>query len=142
MIEVVNTSDWPFEKIAPYGEQITAALKRLVERYPYDMTLESIREELMSGQQALWLALDDGEFVACALTEVRDVPETGRKALLIMGMAGDRGMEMVPFIDRIERWARENGLHEIRPVGRLGWRKALAEEGYEPVAIYYRKELH
>src|SRR5690606_29955334 len=36
------TTDWPFEKIAGYGPQITAAFKKLVERFPTDITLKSL----------------------------------------------------------------------------------------------------
>lgn len=142
MREVVNTSDWSLEQVSRYGVDITAALRKLVDRFPHDLTMESVRDELFAGTHQLWLLLDDGRFEACALTEVKHNTATDRKSVLLTQLAGEFSADLVPLVEAIEDWARSIGANDVRPVGRLGWRKALAKCGYDPIACYYRKELY
>ena len=141
MKEVVLTNDWPLSRMEPYGPQITAAMKKLIARFPKDLTLESMREDLFKGSQQLWLMLDDGKFEAFALTEIKTVKATGHKSVILTALGGEGGTEMVPFITEIEEWARSIGANDLRPVGRLGWRKALKAQGYDVITAYYRKNL-
>lgn len=135
------TTDWPFERVARYGKEITTAMKKLVERYPNDLTLESMAEEVISGKLQLWLILDDEEFKAFVTSEIKVNEATGRKTVQLMELAGDGGVDLVPMIDDIEAWAREIGAHELMPLGRDGWRKPLAKAGYRPKLTLYSKDL-
>ena len=135
------TTDWPFERLARYGKEITAAMKRLVERFPNDLTLEGMAEEIIGGKQQLWLILDGEEFKAFVTSEIKVNEATGRKTVTLMELAGDGGVDLVPMIDDIEKWAIEIGAHELTPLGRDGWRKPLAKAGYKPKLTLYSKEL-
>lgn len=135
------TTEWPFEKVAAYGREITAAMKKLVERFPEDLTLESMAEEIISGKQQLWLILDGEEFKAFVTSEIKINEATGHKSVMLMELAGDGGVDLVPVIADIEKWAIEIGAHELTPLGRDGWRKPLATAGYRPKLTLYSKDL-
>jgi hypothetical protein len=135
------TTDWPFERVARYGKEITAAMRKLVERFPNDLTLESMAEEIIGGKQQLWLILDGEEFKAFVTSEIKINEATGRKSVILMELAGDGGIDLVPLISDIENWAVEIGAHELTPLGRDGWRKPLAKAGYKPKLTLYSKDL-
>jgi hypothetical protein len=135
------TTEWPFEKVAAYGREITAAMKKLVERFPADLTLESMAEEIISGKLQLWLILDGEEFKAFVTSEIKVNEATGRKTVQLMELAGDGGVDLVPMIADIEKWAVDIGAHELTPLGRDGWRKPLAKAGYRPKLTLYSKDL-
>lgn len=135
------TTDWPFERVAAYGREITAAMKKLVERFPQDLTLESMAEEIISGKLQLWLILDGEEFKAFVTSEIKVNEATGHKTVQLMELAGDGGVDLVPLIADIEKWAIEIGAHELTPLGRDGWRKPLAKAGYRPKLTLYSKDL-
>lgn len=135
------TENWPFERVARYGKEITAAIRKLVERYPNDLTLESVAEEIINGKQQLWLILDGEDFKAFVTSEIKVNEATGRKTVQLMELAGDGGVDLVPMIAEIEKWAIGIGAHELTPLGRDGWRKPLAKAGYRPKLTLYSKEL-
>jgi hypothetical protein len=135
------TENWPFERVARYGKEITAAIRKLVERYPNDLTLESVAEEIINGKQQLWLILEGEDFKAFVTSEIKVNEATGRKTVQLMELAGDGGVDLVPMIAEIEKWAIEIGAHELTPLGRDGWRKPLAKAGYRPKLTLYSKEL-
>lgn len=135
------TTDWPFERVAAYGREITTAMKKLVERFPADLTLESMAQEIIAGKQQLWLILEGEEFKAFVTSEIKVNETTGHKTVQLMELAGDGGVDLVPMIADIEKWAIEIGAHELTPLGRDGWRKPLARAGYRPKLTLYSKDL-
>lgn len=141
-LTIHNTTDWPFERIAKYGPDVTAAMKKLVERFPNEMTLKSLADDIFAGRNQLWLILDDEErFAAFVTSEIKINEATGHKSVMLSELAGEGGTDIVPLIQPIEEWAMSIGAKDITPVGRIGWRKALAKQGYEADIVLYRKEL-
>lgn len=135
---------WPFERVAKYGPEITAAMKRLEAEYPKDVAVAPLMGEVVSGARQLWLVLDedkDDAFVSFALTQIKTNDHTGHRMVWVTDLAGAGGIENCPLASDIEEFAREMGATEVVITGRLGWRKALAKEGYEANAMIYRKPL-
>lgn len=135
------TLDWPYERIAQYGREITCAMKKLADRFPRDLTVKSMAQDIVSGKNQLWLILEGEQFKAFVTSEIKVNSETGNKTVVLSELAGDGGIDLVALIHPIEEWARSVGATELTPVGRLGWRKALAKAGYEADIVLYRKEL-
>jgi hypothetical protein len=136
------TLDWPYEKIAKYGPEITAAMKKLADRYPDDLSVKTMAASIITGKNQLWLFLnEDDEFVAFVTSEIKVSETTGRKSVMLGELAGDGGIDLVPHISRIEDWARSIGAHELTPLGRDGWRKPLAKAGYKPKFVLFSKDL-
>ena len=55
--------------------------------------------------------------------------------------AGEGGAGVVEMIKPIEQWAMDQGITDIRPVGREGWKRALRKMGYRVDICLFRKEL-
>lgn len=140
-MNIHNTQDWPYERVAPYGRQITAAMNKLVARFPRDLTLESLAEGVIGGAYQLWLILEAEDFRSVVLTQIKPNEATGNKAVMVFGLAGEDGLQSVPLISEIEAWARSIGASETMTIGRFGWRKAIQKEGYSADTILYRKDL-
>lgn len=137
----VLTSDWPLEKLAPYGADITAAFHKLADRFPRDAKPEAMFRQCMAGELQLWLVLEGDEFRSVVLTKLQTNPDTGWKNVVVTSMAGEDGADAAGLISLIEDWARENGADEVTVTGRLGWKRLLAPHGYRLDFAYYRKEL-
>ena len=136
------TLDWPYERVARYGREITAAIHKLVERYPNDLSVKDIAGDMMNGTSQLWLILDEEEqFKAFVTSEIKVNTDTGRKTVLLGELAGDGGLDLVSMIGPIEDWARSIGAVELTPLGREGWRKPLAKAGYRPKFVLFSKDL-
>ena len=143
-MKVENTTDWPFEKIAAYGEAVTAAMAKLVARFPHQFTVESLYRDITEGRNQLWLITDDdGEFQAFVLTEIFTNTATGEKSVLLTEGAGEGGPEyLAESLPQFEEWAREQGADSILPMARRGWERAIAKYGYKPEFVRFRKELN
>lgn len=139
--ELVLTQGWSLDQLLPYGPQITACIRRLVDRFPEDATVQSMAADLFSGAVQLWIMLDDGNFKGAVFTTVKEVEATGYKSVIVSGLAGEDGVELAPHIAAIEAWARDAGAKSVTPVGRLGWKKPLAALGYGVDRVIYRKDL-
>lgn len=140
-MKIHNTSDWEPERILRYGAEITAAMQKLVARFPREVTLKSLAEDVITGKQTLWLILDGDEFRSFVLSEIKETRATGIKTSFVTSLAGEDGIDAVPLIAEIEAWGREQGASQQMIVGRWGWKRPLANEGYDMDAVIYRKEL-
>lgn len=140
-MRVELTSDWSPEKFAPYGPSITAAMHKLKDRFPREVEVPHLAQEIISGKRQLWLILDGDEFVSMVLTTIQTNDATGLKTLLIPSFAGEEGQETVPLISKLEEWGRENGCDECLIYGRRGWKRAVEREGYAEAMTIFRKPL-
>ncbi|WP_019224126.1 hypothetical protein [Bartonella rattaustraliani] len=140
MTEIVLTSSWDKEHMAPYLDEIVASFRRYVERFKHEVTLQELIEQICSGQKQLWLVLDEGHFLGAVTTKIQETV-LGKKRALICECVGKRGLELISHLRSIEDWARENGAFEIEILGRLGWKRALGKQGYGIDMVYYRKGL-
>lgn len=140
---VVNTQDWQWEKLAPYTKDVTAAMKKLADKFPEDVTVKSLGQDIVTGIRQLWLILDEKDkFVSFCLTNVRTVDATGVKVVTLTSHAGEAGINCVPeMCSTIEAWAKEQGAHYTAAEGRRGWGKALAKQSYREYAVIFRKPV-
>jgi len=134
------TTDWPLERVLSYGPQITAAMKKIIDRFPQDATLKSMADDVLSGAVQLWIMLDGEEFKGIVMTDVQTIPATGHKAARIVALGGVDGVDLCPHIETIEAWAWEQDADCVLPVGREGWKRPLAKLGYSVERIVYRKD--
>lgn len=136
------TQDWPIERLEPYGKALTHAMRKLCEKYPDDISVKGMMDEITSGKNQLWLILDEEEeFKAFVTSEITTSDITGKKRVTLCDLGGEGGVDLADLIEPIEDWARSIGAVELDPVGRIGWRKSLAKHGYQPIISRYRKVL-
>ncbi|MGU3399230.1 hypothetical protein ACLBWS_05725 [Brucellaceae bacterium D45D] len=141
-LKIINTQDWTIDQIAPYGRDLTAAMKKLCERFPDDLTVESIMADVIKGKNQLWLILDDDDaFKAFVTTEIFVSDFTGKKRLHLCDLGGEGGVYLADLVLELEKFAQSQGITEIHAMGRFGWQKQLAKHGYHPLVFRYGKEL-
>jgi len=139
-LSVHLTQDWPLERLARYGPELVAAMKKLVRRFPDELSVRTLFEQIMRGEQQLWLILDESEaFKAFATSEITISEFTGKRRVILCELAGAGGVDLTDLIEPFEDWAREIGAAEVHVIGRTGWRKALATHGFKPFIMRYRK---
>lgn len=138
--KVINTQDWSLDQIAPYGPKITAAMKMLAEKFPADVTVKALADEIFKGDRQLWLILDQNdEFVSFCCTSVATTP-TGAKIVTLSSHAGAAGLDCVDdMCATIEPWAWEQGADWCAAEGRRPWIRPLSGHGYREYATVFRK---
>ena len=141
--QIVNTEDWTYDQLAPYGRDITAAMKKLAEKFPEDVSVAGLAHECLTGARQLWLILDqDGKFVSFCATAVKTVEATGTKIVTLTSHAGAEGLPCVDDMCRaIEAWAKKQGADFTAAEGRRGWGRELARHGYREYAVIWRKAV-
>lgn len=140
-LSVHNTVNWPAEKFLPYGPAITAAMHKLADRFPREVSVQHLAQEIMTGKRQLWLIMDGERFVSFVLTEIQTNDANGLKTMVIPSFAGEEGAATVHLIGELEKWGRENGCDEAIIYGRAGWKRSVGEQGYKPDMTIYRKAL-
>jgi len=136
------TQDWPHERMAPFGEEITRAMVKLAARFPDDIDLAEMARQIANGEVQLWLILDEKQKFSAFLTTQIEVTASGKKRVLLLELAGRGGIHLAGLIGKIEDWARGMGAVAICPIGRPGWQRVLKGHGYKPLIIRYGKELN
>jgi hypothetical protein len=141
-MRVELTTEWPPEKFAPYGEAVTAAMKKLADKFPDDCTLESLANDCLAGEQQLWLILDDdGTFVSFCMTGIKTVDATGKKIVTLTNMAGERWEECADaMVATIHPWCAEMGADLTAAIGSRAWLRALKKHGYHEYAVIFRRD--
>lgn len=141
-MKIVLTNDWSFEKLAPYTKSVTAAMKKLQERFPREVDVGHLANEIISGKRQLWLILnDDDSFMSFVLSEIQTNNATGLKTIVVPTMAGEDGPASVPLIAEIEKYGLEQGCDKSAVYGRAGWKRSVAKEGYELEMCIFGKPL-
>ena len=131
MPELHNLSQWPLDKILPYIESIKGLLLKFEAKWPDDVSLELLCEEIDSGAKQLWVVFDAGEPRAVLLGSFK-VTVTGFKRYEISAYAGELRQSETGLIKHIERYARKRGAVEMEARSRLGFRRVMRRHGYKP----------
>lgn len=76
---------------------------------------------------------------AAMVTVVEEDP--GERRLLIWLAGGELGELVRRLRPAAEAWARAEGCRRVLVIGRPGWERVLAPEGYAPLARIIAKEL-
>lgn len=139
-MRVVNGSEWPLDQLAPYMSDILREMGRLAKRFPKDVTTAGLFQEFLSGRRTLWLVLDGDVFVSMAMTTMRTIDATGTKIATLCDLAGrDVQKYAAELCAATELWADKNGCAVMAVEGREGWKPLLAQYGYKPFSVLYRK---
>lgn len=138
-MNIVNGSEWSIDQLAPYMSEILKQMGRLAKRFPKDVTTAALFNEVLSGKRTLWLILDGETLVSIALTSIRTIDGTGRRLATLNDMAGSNVKSYAAELcSTLERWAATNNA-EPEIFGRKGWGPLLAQFGYTPHSVLYRK---
>lgn len=96
-------------------------------------SIEHVLAAVRRGEAQLWL---DGD--AAIVTEVNDAPNHRE---LHFWLATGTLEDVIALSNKVTEWGRERGCTVATLSGRFGWKKALAQEGWEPTMIVMGKRL-
>lgn len=140
--EVLDTTDWPRDRILRYVPDINKAFAKMVRRYPDDCTVEGLWNGVIRGERVLWLILEDGKFRSFFLSQPRIVNSTGVHLETVTTAAGDGAVESFPdAADAFIPYARSRNADIIQVESRRGWWPGLKALGFKEVAAIYRLDL-
>jgi hypothetical protein len=103
----------------------------------YDET--SLRQRVADMSMQLWVATEDGEPVAAALTEINVYP--GAKECNIAVIGGDGREHWQEWIEAIKAWAISLGCKFVTGRGRRGWERVMAPAGFRHEGTIVSLEL-
>ncbi len=96
-----------------------------------------LERDILNGAALVWLAWNGEAIEAAAATAL--YPTDDGLVCSVLACGGSDMKRWLPLLDRIERYAKDEGCKRSRIVGRKGWLSVL--DGYCEKAILMDKEL-
>ena len=90
---------------------------------------EDIRGWLDEGAMQLWIAFDDENLYAVAITEILVFPRIKVASIVMIAGWSYETWEPAAF-DMIKRWAKAKGCKRLEVRGRPGWKRRLQSHGF------------
>jgi len=128
----------PAERVNEVLHEVGPILARATDRSNGRWNVADVLDHIDTGAQHLWIAFDDDRIWGVVTT--RFVQYSSFKRMEIVFCAGDDLKSwMRPMLDVLDRWHDDNECSGIELVGRPGWERVLAEEGYVKTYIVMEK---
>lgn len=141
MADLLTITAVPHVAVDIVWPDVAPMLERAVATAGGRYSIESVYEEIASGQLALWLVLDDARPIAALTTRVLDFP--CKRVLSVDWIAGSRMAEWLPLTNAVFRdYAKSYGCSQLEGRGRKGWLRELTKHGWELDYMAYRMELN
>ena len=124
----------PANMIDLIWDRVEPLIKTVEEKAPDDISLEVVRERLLSGNNLLVTVSSGPEIIAVNVIDIKEL-DTGMKILYIPITAGtDMENWIREFLDIAKAIALDHGCDELRGMAvRDGWLKKLKPYGWEPM---------
>ena len=124
----------PANMIDLIWDRVEPLIKTVEEKAPDDISLEVVRERLLSGNNLLVTVSSGPEIIAVNVIDIKEL-DTGMKILYIPITAGtDMENWIKEFLDIAKAIALDHGCDELRGMAvRDGWLKKLKPYGWEPM---------
>lgn len=127
------------EDVHRVWKDVRPLLERVMEHGNGEFSPETILEALLERHMQLWVGHEDGNIIHAGITQIINFP-TGKRVCEVTHLAGERMDEWaVDHCDIIESWAKEQGCHSVRIIGRKGW--ARVHKTYRTLYTTLSKEL-
>ena len=101
-------------------------------------TLDDIYIRLQAKTAFLWLAYNEGKMVSAGVTWVDLYPQS---RTLTLGFAGGDMQGLIDMIPWVKEYAEQLKCDAIECEGRSGWRRVLAEHGFDKVSYTVRMNM-
>lgn len=118
----------PPENLPELWDTAATLLTPAVIRSEGRATLKSLFESARNSKAQIWLMFDKDQkkVIASGATEVNKY--AAKKVLHVMLVGGARMKEWLPeYIEKLKRFAKDNGCDSIEMVGRPGWLRELVK---------------
>jgi hypothetical protein len=118
---------WPIIKGLLYAAYLRTDLSNTLD----------LDDDVLRGDAVVWLALADGGIDAAAVTKL---VRTDRHLVAVIMAVGGVNMERwIDHLGAIEQWAKREGAHSLRILGRKGWQRKL--KGYRVSNVVLERSL-
>jgi len=119
------------DQVGQVWPHVKGTIKRAIDRGHCDWA--ALQSNLFRGLVLLWVIWDGEKIKGAVLTQlVGDACE-------IIACAGEDFREWIHLIDKIEAYARDEGMTTMRLIGRRGWVRVLRD--YTPTLVMLEKQL-
>ncbi len=105
--------------------------------------LMGIYEDIIDGEQSLWIALNDHHIIGCCTVRIIRYNQTGLKTLSYEYLGGkDVGLWLPKGHEVLQTYAKEMECTRLEvSYGRAGWWPHLEKLGYRRPAVRYECEI-
>lgn len=103
---------------------------------------EDVYEDIMRGNQSLWLVFEDDPFQVIGAFTIRVKSYPAGAALAGEHLGGERLSEWADQLFQImEQYARDLNISHLELIGRRGWEKILRPKGWNANLVIFEKEI-
>lgn len=128
------------EDICHYKEIALPFIKLAMEQSDERVTLDSILEDLANHERQLWVIKDQDEYIAAVVTMIY-TNASGKKVGEISLAGGKDHAKWRNFTAGVCAWFKAQGCDFCDIVGRMGWLREYAKDGFKPINVQVRKAL-
>lgn len=128
----------PSEVLSHWGA-VKPFIQRWVESSQGELNPEDVLDAALRGLMQIFLFNAAGDIRLVGITEFVQYPQ--KKALRIVGIAGENPIVSLKFMPHIEQWAKENGACWLETWATERTVKLDMKLGMEPVYTLMRKSL-
>ena len=129
MIDLVCVDPKRIEEVWPHARELIRSAIDYTELSDFS----DIENEVLYGDQLLWLAWDGKSIEAAATTKIIKV--NNRKILILVACAGHNRNSWMPLREKIEQYGKDEACDRVRLFGRKGWERALPDYHVEHVIM-------
>jgi hypothetical protein len=138
MTEAVQVSMVPIDHVDRVWDDVKGYLADAA-KYTYGRyDLEDIYDSIMQYNHTLWIAFTDDKIIAAVVTNILHYPKKTCLSGVFLG-GDDLKAWKGPMLEMLQKWAFDNKCDGFEMCGRMGWARALKDEGYQ--ALWQTCEL-
>lgn len=141
MSEEFNLTNVPQEYVYSVWDSVSPLLNNAIQEGGNRWSLQSVREDINSGKQQLWIAYDENDKIVVAFTTSVDT-YPNRTVLSYMFLGGSELLKNADKVDKaVCEFAILSGCDGIDIVGRTGFKRVGQANGYKLSGTWYYKDL-
>jgi hypothetical protein len=133
----VTVSLVPTPHVRELWPRIRSHVERAAEYTHGRYTADDILTSITDYDHHLWIAFDNpSDIKGIVVTALKSYPRM--RALDLVFIAGDNAIEWKDeMLHMLQCWAYDNDCDVVESSGRLGWGRALRDDGYKPLWQVY-----
>jgi hypothetical protein len=137
---MIQVSLVPSEHIVQVWDVVLPMIEDALRYTGGRFTIRNVLADLMTGNQSLWVAIEDGKIIGCTTISVTQYP--GLKALVYEHLGGENVARWLEEGHRIcSQYGKELGCTMLECQGRSGWKPFLEKLGYRQYAVRYECKI-
>jgi hypothetical protein len=129
----------PSHCVSKVWGSVAPILQRAIDKSQKDFLAEDILQRLLDQHMQLWVWIENGEIVACCITQIANYPQ--RKVCQLPFIAGKAMRHWLSCEPIFIQWAKANGCNQLEGFCRDGWLRVLNPMSWFKVWTTMRKDI-